>query len=121
MAQEIKYKPEYCKRLVEWMAQGYSYSTFSTQLDVVPATLYNWEKEYPEWVAAKEKGVEAGKTFLEGAIIKGVNGLPQAKHIKENSAQWLLKTRHHKEYGDKQKIEHAHSLADLIEQAGKDE
>jgi hypothetical protein len=49
------YRPEYCEMLVEHMAKGYSFESFAGVVNVVFKTLYNWEKEHPEFLQAKQR------------------------------------------------------------------
>ena len=48
------YKPEYCQMLIDHMAQLNPYQTFGAIIGVSKTTLNAWEKEHPEFLAAKK-------------------------------------------------------------------
>jgi len=52
----LKYKPEYCELLIDHMSKGYSFETFCTLVNVVPSTIYEWKKDFPEFLEAYKKG-----------------------------------------------------------------
>ncbi len=63
-----KYKPEYCQLLINHMREGGSYETFATDIpdnSVTDRTLYNWEKNHPEFFQAKRRGFLLSKRHWE--------------------------------------------------------
>ncbi len=62
-----KYKPEYCQKLIDHMAQGLSFESFAGLIDVCLDTLYEWEKKYPEFSETKKRGRRKQAIFWEGA------------------------------------------------------
>ena len=70
--QPTKYKPEYCKKLMEHMAQGFSYESFVSVTKVSLDTMYRWEKQNPEYFEAKKIAIGMSRYFWEQA---GINGL----------------------------------------------
>ena len=81
--QPTKYKPEYVKKLKEFLADGYPFEAFAGEVDVCPDTIYEWCKVHPEFSEAKKLGRSKGlKTFIDqgkkGAYgkIKGFNATP---------------------------------------------
>jgi transposase len=78
-----KYKPEYCQRLTEFLAQGYPFEAFAGEINVNPDTVYEWCKVHKEFSDAKKMGRSKGlKWFSDmgraGAAgkIKGFNATP---------------------------------------------
>lgn len=55
-----KFKKKYCKLLIEHLSKGLSYESFAGRVEITRATLYNWEKQFPEFLDAKLKGLEIG-------------------------------------------------------------
>ena len=55
-----KYKSEYCELLIQHMAEGMSYEAFAGHPDVAVSkqTIYDWEKEHPDFLDAKKKGFQ---------------------------------------------------------------
>jgi len=108
--QPVKYKPEYCQKLIDHMKSGLSFQTFGAQVNVVRATIYNWLEDYPEFKKAKDIGNALAQDFMEkrlAAKISGqkINGL-NVKDIDNSCLIFALKTRFHKTYGDKHEHEH---------------
>lgn len=66
------YRPEYCEALVEHMASGLSYETFSATIGTCRASLYVWEKAHPEFLDAKKRGFEVCQIFWEKLGIKHI-------------------------------------------------
>jgi hypothetical protein len=62
-----EYRPEFCDRLIDHMGEGLSYESFAGTLGVCKKTLYNWEKEFPEFEQAKGIGLEKGRLYWEKA------------------------------------------------------
>ena len=103
-----KWKPEFCEALIKHMAKGYSYTTFSLEANVTSTTLYEWEKSYPEFAEAKVEAFDAAKKFFEDRLMAKIDAGPasiNAKNIDTTCLIFALKTRFHKEYGDKSKQE----------------
>lgn len=65
MARPSDYLPEYCQMLLEHMSEGFSYETFAAKIDTCRQTLYNWEKEYPEFLDTKRIAIEKCQLWWE--------------------------------------------------------
>lgn len=109
-----KYKPEYCEQLVEYMGKGFSYTTFAVTIEpnVNVDTLYEWEKVHPEFADAKRRGYNKGLKFFESLMVSKTMGVvPESlKALGSKGGDltaliFVLKTRFHREYGEKQQIE----------------
>lgn len=86
------------------MSKGYSYSTFGGEIGVSRQTLHLWEKDFPEWKEAKGIGYERGLKFFETLLITKAVGrkLKNSEYgIDLSAATFALRSRFHKEYGDK--------------------
>jgi hypothetical protein len=79
------YKPEYCEQLIEHMKQLHSFESFAADVNTTRATLYNWCKDYPEFLDARKRGREHGQKGLEN-IGKGLF----TGKIKGNVAAWIF-------------------------------
>jgi len=110
-----KYDPKFCKDLVEHMKMGLSYDSFPAYLydkyDIMVglSTMYDWEKRCPEWAEAKAIAVSKSLTFYEKRAVAKVSGQKidgiDTKNIDSFVLMGMLKTRFHKIYGDKSKVE----------------
>ena len=49
---------EYCDMLIAHCSKGYTYESFAAVLSIGRRTLYEWEKEYPEFAHAKVIAME---------------------------------------------------------------
>ena len=107
-----KYKKEFPDILFKTMAKGHSFEAAVTDLGVHRDTGFTWVKKYPEFAEAKKKGEAAALKFLEQLAIAKLTGvIPpslKAKGSKKLSSTMIiffLKTRFHKIYGEKMKLE----------------
>lgn len=72
MGRPPEYKPEYCQMLIDHMSKGFSYESFSAKIDTSRVTLYNWEKQYEEFLYAKRLGMERCQAWWEEQGHKGL-------------------------------------------------
>lgn len=103
------YKPEYCQALIDLVSKGYSYEAFAGYLRVAIATLYVWEKEYPEFLEAKMVAKSLSAYVWEGFGIDGLHdeikycpktGKPLSKKSL-NSAVWIFNAKNRMGWKDK--------------------
>lgn len=83
---------------------GMSYHSFAGSIGVCRDTLYEWEKEEPEFAQAKKDAMQSAFNFWEKLLVAKAYG--QKKDIDITAVIFALKTRFHKEYGEYQKIAH---------------
>lgn len=102
-----KYKPEYCQKLIEHMGKGFSYETFGAEVGCGRTTLYDWEKQHPEWKEAKKQAMERAMKFFEQRLIVKISGVDiegvDTKKIDTSCLIFALKTRFHQVYGERNK------------------
>jgi hypothetical protein len=46
------YKPEYCQRVIDYMAQGFSLAAFAGSIRHSKVAVYDWITQYPDFAAA---------------------------------------------------------------------
>lgn len=71
-----EYDPKYCEMLIEHMGQGGTFKGFAGKLRHTEQTLYNWLKQFPEFLESKKIGecmsedwyVNMGKMMMAGQI-----------------------------------------------------
>jgi hypothetical protein len=100
------YRPEFCARVVELMAEGRSLDGCAHLLGVHPDSLYEWQKRHPEFSEAVRAGRAAATTFWESRLIDVANGAPG----NAQAIQWALRNRSRSESGwdnDRQRLEHS--------------
>lgn len=95
-----KFKPEYCKMLIDHMAQGMSYESFAATCDTHRDTLYNWEKVHKEFLDAKREGNEKRLAFYEKLGFEGMTG----KHEKFSAAMWIFYMKNVHKWTDRQEV-----------------
>jgi hypothetical protein len=72
-----KYKEEYCNKLIEHMAEGYSFDSFAGIVEVHIDTLYEWAKVHKEFSDAKHIGTAKSMAWWEKIGRMGmVNEIP---------------------------------------------
>ena len=109
----IKYKPEFCELLIKHLSKGSSFDTFGglDEVSVARSTVYAWFEEYPEFKEAKHKAEQKAQAFFEDRLAVKISGQDvkgiESKKIDTTCLIFALKTRFHKTYGDRQKIEYS--------------
>ena len=69
-----KYKPEYCKKLIEHMKEGLSYETFGAVIGVCKSTVYEWENVHKDFSDAKKIAWQEYQLFWEKMGVNGSRG-----------------------------------------------
>lgn len=104
-----KYKKAYAKRLEEHLAAGYSFESFGGDIRVAKSTMYEWLKEIPEFKEAHDRGLKKGLQLYETILKAKVSGMGapgfDPKRGDTTALIFTLKTRFHKIYGDKSKLD----------------
>jgi len=107
-----KYKADFPERLLKSMSMGHSFEASMADLKAHKDTGYEWVKKYPKFALAKKDGEAAAIKLLEQIAIADLTGIIPAslkkqgsKKINTTMAIFLMKTRFHKIYGDKMKLE----------------
>jgi len=59
------YKEEYCNSVIEFGRQGFSRVQMAAELEVAKATIQNWEKEHPEFLAAMTRAMTLSQAWWE--------------------------------------------------------
>lgn len=112
MARPTEYKPEYCELLIEHMSKGLSFEAFAGAVGVAKQTLYNWEKQFPEFLDAKAIGSGQSQIFWENLGINHVitrsesfgQGVSESKSL--NASVWIFNMKNRFQWRDKQADEH---------------
>jgi hypothetical protein len=87
-----KYQKKYCKMLIEHMAEGLSFESFSAVIDVSRAVLYDWCKVHDEFLDAKRVGFDKNLLFWEKIGIRGATG--QIQNFNASAYIFNKKNRH---------------------------
>jgi hypothetical protein len=89
MARPTVFRQEYCKQLIDYMAQGFSFEGFGAHIGVGRSTLYNWVDQHPSFMASRNSGREASYCYWEKLGIDGCQG----KIPGFNGRIWILMMR----------------------------
>ena len=135
-------EPEGLLKLQGWARDGLIDEQIAENMGIVPSTLYEWKKKYPNISEALKKGKEVVDRQVENALLKRALGYKYEEikteeteegkkvtvTIKEvvpdTTAQiFWLKNRKPDQWRDKQQIEHSgeirsEKLSDIISQLG---
>lgn len=60
-----KYDPAYCDKVIELGKQGKSITQMACAIGVVKKTIYNWEKEHPEFLHALTRARQYAQGWWE--------------------------------------------------------
>lgn len=104
-----KYKPEFCEIIEKDLAMGYSKEAACGGIGITKETMYQWIKTHPEFSDAIRRGELKSIRHYESRLIahgsgKKMDGFDQSKS-NLNAIIFPLKTRFHRVYGERQKIE----------------
>ena len=112
MGRPSRYKKGACAILLKSMSKGYSFEASCSDIGICRDTGYEWAKKYPEFEKTKKEGEAAALKLLEQYALADLSGIipPSLKtmgsrKINTTMAIFLLKTRFHKIYGDRTKLE----------------
>lgn len=100
-----KYKKENCELLIKHMEKGFSYESFAGLIGVSKQTIYDWEKQYPEFLDAKEVGVEKSRIFWENLGIQNIINESFGQNMGSkslNSTVWIFNMKNRFQWRDKQ-------------------
>ncbi len=93
-----KYTDDICEKLMKHMGKGFSFESFAPIAGVDRATLYNWEKSFPEFLDAKRFGQDLSLLFWES---QGIDGLWTNKERQFNTAVWVINMKNRHKWKDR--------------------
>jgi len=138
--QPTKYNPEIHPSLAgAASAEGKTNQEIAAALGIAVGTLWNWEKEYPEFLSAIKEGKRLADDEVEKSLYRRAVGekvkekktitMPDGeirkevteRHVADTTAQiFWLKNRRPKEWRDKQDIEHSGNISIVIDKDDAD-
>lgn len=74
LGRPTKYKKEFCKRLEEHMAQGFSFRSFGAIINVTEETLHQWKKKHPAFSESYKKATLGSLLYHEKLLKIGMLG-----------------------------------------------
>lgn len=66
------YKPEYCEQVIELGKEGKSPAQMAAHFDVCRQTIYNWQDQHPEFLAAFNRAMAHCQNWWEDQGMKGM-------------------------------------------------
>ena len=99
--QPTKYKKEYCQKLVDFMAQGYSFEAFAGHVSVDRDTIYEWANVHKEFSDAKKEAFSKSREFWEQIALKNLHLPHQGGSF--NATVWIFNMKNR--FGWKDNIE----------------
>ena len=91
-----KYKPSYCKQLIEFLSEGGSITAFAASINIERQTFYDWVEKHPEFRHAKEIGYVKSLQFYENILREHIDG--KRRGIPIIPLIFLMKCRFRDEY-----------------------
>jgi len=74
-----EYQPEYCEKLINHMAQGYSFHSFGSVINVSASVMRDWKATYEEFEQAAQIGEVKSVCFWEKVLIEQATGITSLK------------------------------------------
>jgi hypothetical protein len=81
MGRPTNYKPEYCDKIIEIMAQGYSLEAASAKLDIPHRCIYDWQAKHLEFSQAIHEGRIKALAWWEEKAMNTASGSPGNSQI----------------------------------------
>jgi hypothetical protein len=109
--QPTKYDPSMCKIIEDELAKGYSIEGCCAVLGISQSTIYNWmaDAEKREFLDSINRGLSKALRYAESLLMAHMSGQPikgfNPKLSSISAITFMLKTRFHKIYSEKHKIE----------------
>ncbi len=104
-----KYEPKYCQMAIDYMSQGKSLVGFAASINVVTSTIYEWEKNYPEFSEAIKVARQKCQEWWENA---GQTGLFMGKEEGSFSqSAWIFNMK--ARFGYRDKVEHEVAISEI--------
>jgi len=94
------YKFEYCEKLLEHMAEGFSFESFGAIVITAKQTLYNWAENHEEFMYAKKIGECLSMYWWEREGKKGLQGV----YKNFNPVVWVFSMKNRFGWRDRQEI-----------------
>lgn len=70
------YRRELCSQIIETMAAGLSAEAAAAKIGISARSLFNWQKQHPEFLQAIQEGRQRALLFWEERAIAMANGQP---------------------------------------------
>lgn len=102
MGRPTKFKEEYCDRLVDHMAEGFSFESFAGKVLVSRQTIYSWLEKSSNFLDSKRRGEMACLYFWENASIKGMFN---TQDTKLNVGNWVFNMKNRFNWKDSHQID----------------
>jgi hypothetical protein len=100
LGRPAKYTDEFCDRLVEHMADGFSFESFGGIISVCKDTLYDWERTHENFSYAKKIGLQKNLLYWEELGKKGI----KAEIPFFNAAVYIFTMKNRHKWTDKPEI-----------------
>lgn len=115
------YKPEYCEKLIEHMAEGLSFEAFAGAVNASKQTIYDWVDKHPEFLDAKRHGTAKCRIWWEKAGLEGLwnstetetEGKVRRTITKSfNSSNFIFQMKNRFKWSDRQEIKNKVEITD---------
>jgi transposase len=105
MGRPTKYDPEFCERVVPFMADGYSTKALASELGVSLSTVYLWAEQHEEFSEALKAGQAAAARWWEDKL----RTVAATGEGNASAAIFGVKNRSQEEWRDKVEQDHTSS------------
>jgi len=103
------YKQSYNQLALDHFRQGKTLVQFAAKLEVARSTVYRWADDNDEFSDTLSRGATLAQAYWENLSQAKTLGSDQKhlkmKNVSERGIEFNLKSRFHKDYGDKSKVD----------------
>lgn len=113
--QPTKYRPEFCQKLIEHCAKGFSFESFGWTIGVSRDAVFEWAKIHPEFSDAKSMALDANLYWFETQGQKGMWVDKEGPAL--NNPIWSISMKNRHGWRDNKNIEMRAKITDESEAA----
>lgn len=89
VGRHTKYNPAFCQGIIDFAAQGLTYTQFAASINISRETLYRWLDEYPEFCDAKKEADAKMNAWYEHFLQQNLSN----KDVNVGLLVWFTKAR----------------------------
>ena len=107
-----KYKPEYCKDIVDYLSQGRAIVEFCAKIGISVQTLHRWREAHPEFSDAYEEAKAKCEAWWANVVIDAIHRNSKGETIIDtNLYKWITAARF--KWGQETTVNHNHNIEPL--------
>lgn len=93
----LSYSPDLCERVIALGKQGKHISTMAAAFGISRKTIYEWERQYPDFGDALARARAASQSWWENKVQQKLG----AKHFQANAARLIMAGQFREDYAER--------------------